>query len=146
MFDTSFKRSKDYFVALQILRIVDEWLDEVQSTVEDMFKDPVLLKASMWADNQATDKSFQIAIRYMNENFNATKSRVRKKNEEINSLRDGVSPCHPFLVQGVANTLFTAVQRHISSRVYQGYGVKSGNLRLHRCYSTIHPSELLSGR
>ncbi|RBA10306.1 hypothetical protein FPRO05_06242 [Fusarium proliferatum] len=90
MFDNSFKRSKDYFVALQILRITDEWLDEVQLTVEDMFKDPVLLKASMWADRLGSDRSFEVAIRYVNEHATATKSRVRKKHDEINSLRDGL--------------------------------------------------------
>ncbi|KAF5606672.1 regulatory alcR [Fusarium subglutinans] len=90
MFDNSFKRSKDYFVALQTLRIIDEWLDEVQSTVEDMFKDPVLLQASMWEDKNRSDRSFEVAIRYVNELTNATKSRVQKKHEEINSLRDGL--------------------------------------------------------
>lgn len=91
MFDNSFKRSKDYFVALQILRIIDEWLDEVQSTVEDMSKDPALLKTSMWSHK--SDQSFQVAIRYVNEHATATKNRVRRKYEEINGLRDGVSPC-----------------------------------------------------
>ncbi|KAF5644109.1 hypothetical protein F52700_2677 [Fusarium sp. NRRL 52700] len=88
MFDNSFKRSKDYFVALQIIRIIDKWLDEVQSTVEDMFKDPDLVPASMWADGST--ESFQVAIRYVNEQATAIKSRVRQKQEEINSLRDGL--------------------------------------------------------
>ncbi|KAI1059578.1 hypothetical protein LB506_008989, partial [Fusarium annulatum] len=90
MFDNSFKRSRDYFVAFQILRIIDEWLDEVQSTVADMFKDPVLLQASKWADKDRSAESFQVAIRYVNEHVTAAKSRVRKKHEEINSLRDGL--------------------------------------------------------
>ncbi|KAF5563467.1 hypothetical protein FNAPI_2676 [Fusarium napiforme] len=88
MFDNSFKRSRDYFVALQILRIIDEWIDEVKSTVENMFKDPVLVPASMWPDGST--ESFEVAIRYVNEHVTATKSRVRMKQEEINSLRDGL--------------------------------------------------------
>ncbi|KAF5573532.1 hypothetical protein FPANT_12308 [Fusarium pseudoanthophilum] len=88
MFDNSFKRSRDYFVALQILRIIDEWIDEVKSTVENMFKDPVLVPASMWPDGST--ESFAVAIRYVNEHVTATKSRVRMKQEEINSLRDGL--------------------------------------------------------
>ncbi|KAF5532806.1 regulatory alcR [Fusarium mexicanum] len=88
MFDSSFKRSKDYFVALQVLRIMDEWLDEVESTVEDMFKDSVLVPASMWPDRSA--ESFEVAVRYVNKQATAIKSRVRKKQEEINSLRDGL--------------------------------------------------------
>ncbi|KAF5597807.1 regulatory alcR [Fusarium pseudocircinatum] len=93
MFDNSFKRSKDYFVALQTLRIIDEWLDEVLSTVEDMFKDPILVQAVLWADKDfalGSDRSYKAAIRYVSEHATATKSRVRKKQEEINSLRDGL--------------------------------------------------------
>ncbi|KAF5717024.1 hypothetical protein FGLOB1_2239 [Fusarium globosum] len=90
MFDNSFKRSKDYFVALQILRIIDEWLDEVQSTIEDMSKDDLLLKASMWATHFRSYNSFELAFRYVNEHATATKNRVQKKREEINSLRDGL--------------------------------------------------------
>ncbi|KAH7214331.1 hypothetical protein BKA60DRAFT_650016 [Fusarium oxysporum] len=88
MFDNSFKRSKDYFVALQLLRIVDEWLDEVQSTVEDMVKNPNVTDTSMWVDRSRA--SCDVAVRYVNEHATAAQSRVRKKREEINSLRDGL--------------------------------------------------------
>ncbi|CVL04995.1 uncharacterized protein FMAN_12992 [Fusarium mangiferae] len=90
MFDNSFNRSRDYFVALQILRIIDGWLDEVQSTVEDMSKDHVLLKAALGGNDAISGESFEVAVRYVSEHATATKSRVRKKNEEINSLRDGL--------------------------------------------------------
>ncbi|KLO95321.1 Uncharacterized protein Y057_12741 [Fusarium fujikuroi] len=80
----------DYFVALQILRIIDEWLDEVQSTVDDMSKDHVLLKASMWDHDYTSNRFFGVAVRYVNEHATATKSRIQKKQEEINSLRDGL--------------------------------------------------------
>ncbi|QKD60055.2 uncharacterized protein FOBCDRAFT_279658 [Fusarium oxysporum Fo47] len=88
MFDNSFKRSKDYFVALQLLRIVDEWLDEVQSTVEDMVKNPNVTDTFMWVDRSRA--SCDVAVRYVNEHATAAQSRVRKKREEINSLRDGL--------------------------------------------------------
>ncbi|RKK80215.1 hypothetical protein BFJ69_g4405 [Fusarium oxysporum] len=88
MFDNSFKRSKDYFVALQLLGIVDEWLDEVQSTVEDMVKNPNVTDTSMWVDRSRA--SCDVAVRYVNEHATAAQSRVRKKREEINSLRDGL--------------------------------------------------------
>ncbi|RYC90238.1 hypothetical protein BFJ63_vAg6947 [Fusarium oxysporum f. sp. narcissi] len=87
MFDNSFKRSKDYFVALQLLRIVDEWLDEVQSTVEDMVENPNSTDESMWGRPKA---SSDVAVRYVNEHATAAQSRVRKKREEINSLRDSL--------------------------------------------------------
>lgn len=96
-------------------------------------------------DRLESDRSFEVAIRYVNEHATATKSRVRKKHDEINSLRDGVRSYHDLLIRGVANTHFTAFQCHISSGVYQGYGVEPGDLRLHRCYGTLHTSELLSG-
>lgn len=114
MFDNSFKRSKDYFVALQLLRIVDEWLDEVQSTVEDMVENPNLTDESMWGRPKA---SSDVAVRYVNEHATAAQSRVRKKREEINSLRDSVCSYTTILVKGVANTLSIVIQRYISARI-----------------------------
>ncbi|EWZ36211.1 hypothetical protein FOZG_11952 [Fusarium oxysporum Fo47] len=115
MFDNSFKRSKDYFVALQLLRIVDEWLDEVQSTVEDMVKNPNVTDTFMWVDRSRA--SCDVAVRYVNEHATAAQSRVRKKREEINSLRDGVCSYTTVLVKGVANTLYIVIQRYISARI-----------------------------
>ncbi|EGU88043.1 hypothetical protein FOXB_01389 [Fusarium oxysporum f. sp. conglutinans Fo5176] len=88
MFDKSFQRSKDYFVALQLLRIVDEWLDEVQSSVEDMVK--ILNRKYMFPCDISSKGCYDDAVRYVNEHTTAAQSRVRKKREEINSLRDGL--------------------------------------------------------
>ncbi|KAF5714485.1 hypothetical protein FMUND_7400 [Fusarium mundagurra] len=88
MFDNSFNRSRDYFVALQLLRIIDEWLDEARSTVQDMFESRILRDTSIWPDNP--NGVFKLAIRSMEERAAAVQSRVRDKKEEINSLRDGL--------------------------------------------------------
>ncbi|TVY64930.1 hypothetical protein Focb16_v016424 [Fusarium oxysporum f. sp. cubense] len=88
MFDKSFQRSKDYFVALQLLRIVDEWLDEVQSSVEDMVKS--LNRTYTFPYDISSKDCYDGAVRYVNEHTTAAQSRVRKKREEINSLRDGL--------------------------------------------------------
>jgi hypothetical protein len=79
MFDSSFNRSRDYFVALQILRIIDEWLHEARSTIQDMLKSLMI-----------NEGYFSTTIRYVNDHAATVQNRVRDKKEEINSLRDGV--------------------------------------------------------
>jgi hypothetical protein len=88
MFDKSFGRSKDYFVALQLLRIVDEWLDEVVPSVKELQKNPSLRYPAFFAAE--AEENFNAAIRSIDERAAAVQQRVRKKVEEINSLRDGV--------------------------------------------------------
>ncbi|KAK2927018.1 Mg2 transporter protein, CorA-like/Zinc transport protein ZntB [Fusarium oxysporum f. sp. vasinfectum] len=88
MFDKSFDRSKDYFVALQLLRIVDEWLDEVAPSVKELQKDPYLRFTSICAAESVDN--FNAAIRSIDERTAVIQKRVRKKVEEINSLRDGL--------------------------------------------------------
>ncbi|EXL91843.1 hypothetical protein FOIG_14952 [Fusarium odoratissimum NRRL 54006] len=88
MFDKSFDRSKDYFVALQLLRIVDEWLDEVAPSVKELQKDPYLRFTSICAAE--TVDNFNAAIRSIDERTAVIQKRVRKKVEEVNSLRDGL--------------------------------------------------------
>lgn len=81
MFDSSFNRSRDYFVALQILRIIDEWLDEAHSTFQDMSKSPMMEDSRAYLDK---------AMRFVETHANAVQYRVRDKKEEISSLRHGV--------------------------------------------------------
>ncbi|KAF5970889.1 hypothetical protein FCOIX_10112 [Fusarium coicis] len=81
MFDSSFDRSRDYFVALQILRIIDEWLDEVRSTIQDMSKSPTF---------EEVEGYFSTTIGYVNDHATTVQYRVRDKREEIISLRDGL--------------------------------------------------------
>jgi hypothetical protein len=115
MFDKSFNRSKDYFVALQLLRIVDEWLDEVVPSVKEIKENPDPRCRSFCAAE--AEKNFDGAIRFIDEKAGAVQKRVRKKVEEINSLRDGVGPCSPIPVEAVANPPPIAIQRYVSPRV-----------------------------
>ncbi|EWZ95785.1 hypothetical protein FOWG_03340 [Fusarium oxysporum f. sp. lycopersici MN25] len=88
MFDKSFDLSKDYFVALQLLRIVDEWLEEVVPSLKELQKHPSIGRVSFCAVE--AKENFNAAIRLIDERAGAVQRRVRKKVEEINSLRDGV--------------------------------------------------------
>ncbi|EWY85762.1 hypothetical protein FOYG_12871 [Fusarium oxysporum NRRL 32931] len=88
MFDKSFDRSKDYFVALQLLRLMDEWIDEVVPSIKEMKENPSVERFPLCAA-EAMD-NFDAAIRNMKERADVVQKRVRKKQVEVNSLRDGV--------------------------------------------------------
>ncbi|KAJ4317633.1 hypothetical protein N0V84_007232 [Fusarium piperis] len=88
MFDKSFTRSKDYFVALQLLRIMDEWINEARSSIEAL-RDSSAIKRSIFCVEEAED-NFDAAIKKMNQRATRLQNRVRKKSEQINSLRDGL--------------------------------------------------------
>ncbi|QGI69512.1 hypothetical protein CEK27_013483 [Fusarium fujikuroi] len=83
MFDQSFDRSKDYFVALQLLRIVDEWLDEIVPSLKELRMKPGLTHTE-------AEENLDAAIRFMTGRAGAVQNRVRRKVEQINSLRDGL--------------------------------------------------------
>ncbi|EXL55726.1 hypothetical protein FOCG_06276 [Fusarium oxysporum f. sp. radicis-lycopersici 26381] len=88
MFDKSFDRSKDYFVALQLLRLMDEWIDEVVPSIKEMKENPSVERFPLCAA-EAMD-NFDAAIRNMKERADVVQKRVRKKQVEVNSLRDGL--------------------------------------------------------
>ncbi|KAF9770128.1 hypothetical protein IL306_012361 [Fusarium sp. DS 682] len=144
MFDKSFERSKDYFVAIQLLRIINEWLDEVASSVNEMEKKLSLANRSFYADRVKI--VFIVTCERMNERVDAVRSRIQKKQEEINSLRDGVCSYYPIIDQEFTNLLSTVIQCHVPSRGHEGYGLESSNLCLHRFDGSFHTSQLLSGK
>ncbi|RMJ12716.1 hypothetical protein CDV36_007644 [Fusarium kuroshium] len=88
MFDKSFTRSKDYFVAIQLLRIMDEWLDELLLGIEDL-RSCLAMKHPIFCVDEAQD-NINVAIKSMKERTTRFQGRVRKKSEEIKSLRDGL--------------------------------------------------------
>ncbi|KAL6923038.1 hypothetical protein FSST1_000312 [Fusarium sambucinum] len=88
MFDKSFNRSRDYFVALQLLRIMDEWINEVVGSMLEL-KDDSSLKHPVFSSFQSTE-NLSAADRYMKERAGPVQRRIQKKTEEINSLRDGL--------------------------------------------------------
>lgn len=145
MFDTSFTRSKDYFVAIQLLRIMDEWLDELLLSIDDLRGMPVWSRDRFGVD--AAEDNIDAAIKGMKERATRFQTRVRKKSEEIKSLRDGVcsllsyTPC----ITNVLNVPLIVVQRYIPSRGHQGNGIEPGHLCFHRCHRSLYPSQLPSG-
>lgn len=88
MFDKSFTRSKDYFVAIQLLRITDEWLDEVLLGIEELRETLADRNTIFWVGE--AEGNVNIAIKGMRERATKLQNRVRKRSEEIKSLRDGV--------------------------------------------------------
>ncbi|EXK46333.1 hypothetical protein FOMG_00057 [Fusarium oxysporum f. sp. melonis 26406] len=88
MFDKSFELSKEYFVALQILRIINEWIDEPLANMEKL-RDSTALKQNIFGADQARN-NFDAAIRIMRQCRDKTRARIKKKSEEIESLRDGL--------------------------------------------------------
>ncbi|GKU03033.1 hypothetical protein FLAG1_05027 [Fusarium langsethiae] len=88
MFDKSFNRSKDYFVALQLLRIINEWIDEVIPSIQEIREYPSLKRSGLYS-TEISENLNAVDI-YMKEGASAVQRRIRKKTEEINSLRDGL--------------------------------------------------------
>src|SRR6478735_3276281 len=88
MFDKSFNRSKDYLVALQILRIVDEWIDEVLPSMEVLRENAQLEQDRFY--QPGVSESIDAADKWIKQQAGSVQRRVRKKTEEIKSLRDGV--------------------------------------------------------
>ncbi|KAJ4034264.1 hypothetical protein NW756_014004 [Fusarium oxysporum] len=88
MFDKSFELSKEYFVALQILRIINEWIDEPIANMEKL-RDSTALKQNIFGADQARN-NFDATIRIMRQCRDKTRARIKKKSEEIESLRDGL--------------------------------------------------------
>lgn len=89
MFDSSFTRSKDYFVALQILRLVDEWVDEGVERLREL-QDSDDFHSLVRFRKQHDEENWDQAIRNMEARAQQIKHRVATKSEEIKSLRDGV--------------------------------------------------------
>ncbi|KAI8677733.1 hypothetical protein NCS55_00490800 [Fusarium keratoplasticum] len=88
MFDKSFTRSKDYFIALQLLRIMDEWVDEIMPSIESLRHSSAIQHPIFCVDE--AEQNFTAAIKNMKERVDKFQNRIRRKSEEINSLRDGL--------------------------------------------------------
>ncbi|KAF4447056.1 hypothetical protein F53441_9355 [Fusarium austroafricanum] len=88
MFDKSFTLSKDYFVALQLLRIIDEWVDEILPTIENLRDSTAMNLPIFYADD--AKHNFDAAVKSMKLHGDKIQKRAQKKTEEIKSLRDGL--------------------------------------------------------
>jgi hypothetical protein len=101
--DNNFARSKLYFGSLQLLRIFSDWIEESQSDFQQLFEDYVnLLTYGDRKDKREEEEKMKIdkaalisALEKTADNpkilFKAFLDRIKKKQNEIESLRDGVS-------------------------------------------------------
>ncbi|KAL1870019.1 hypothetical protein VTK73DRAFT_2828 [Phialemonium thermophilum] len=94
MFDTSFKLSKSYFQILQVLRIIDEW---VEQSVWDLrrFSEQWISKSRAGRDYSQLEldslrKDFEKLVADMGASAQQIQERAHRKTEEIKSLRDGL--------------------------------------------------------
>uniref|UniRef100_A0A0D2Y3K1 Uncharacterized protein n=1 Tax=Fusarium oxysporum (strain Fo5176) TaxID=660025 RepID=A0A0D2Y3K1_FUSOF len=94
VFETTFKAwdktldSIDSLVEVDILRIINEWIDEPLANMEKL-RDSTALKQNIFGADQARN-NFDAAIRIMRQCRDKTRARIKKKSEEIESLRDGL--------------------------------------------------------
>ncbi|WXC64472.1 hypothetical protein SNK03_13632 [Fusarium graminearum] len=88
MFDKSFNRSRDYFVALQLLRIMDEWINESVASIHQLRDDTHFMHHGF--SNFEIKDNLDAVDRYMKEKAGTVQRRLQKKKEEIHSLRDGL--------------------------------------------------------
>jgi hypothetical protein len=115
MFDRSFDRSKDYFVALQLLRVMDEWIDEIVLSVKELREHPMVEHLPLCAAE--ANNNFDATIKNMKERAEVVQKRIRKKQEEINSLRDGVCPFSPIPKDEIANAVYSCSTLRLCARL-----------------------------
>jgi hypothetical protein len=113
MFDDSkFSRSELYFAALQLLRICTDWIgeaihgfetlkDEVESRVREApWNNPGDrghgVEADMETESTCLSEILSSMIEENRKRLQALLDRIEKKEEEVKSLRDGVSPTFPW--------------------------------------------------
>ncbi|KAJ8125356.1 hypothetical protein O1611_g8283 [Lasiodiplodia mahajangana] len=93
MFDNSFTLSKHYFSVLQILRIMDEWIERTDQDLKDLRAEFLLLPGVgdiPGKDLQVLDRNWDKVQAIIDKRIKAVRDRVARKVEEIKSLRDGL--------------------------------------------------------
>lgn len=98
MFDRSFQRSRDYFTALQLLRLVDKWADDnVQALVSlaENWREKVRRQKASPEDVYLNERCFDDTIAEFKKRTAVIHKRVKVLREDITSLRDGVRLSKP---------------------------------------------------
>ncbi|KAI1113108.1 hypothetical protein F5Y14DRAFT_418900 [Nemania sp. NC0429] len=105
MFDDSFQLSEQYFTVLQLLRIFQDWIEEVEKGVGDLKGELIGQYESwrVWRQRYAPEdeEEWPLDMKKLEENFkkvqdffelrvNPLKERIKRKKEEVESLRDGL--------------------------------------------------------
>jgi hypothetical protein len=90
MFDTSFKRSNQYFIVLQILRIFSEWIRETSrdfTAYNQTFLGTGAFPREMQKDVRA---NWELVLEHLEKAEQRLLQRISDKTEEVMSLRDGL--------------------------------------------------------
>lgn len=105
MFDDSFQLSEQYFTVLQLLRIFQDWIEEVEKGIGDLRKELIGQYESwrVWRrryapedeeewplDMEKLEADFERVQDFFELRVSPLKERIRRKKEEVESLRDGV--------------------------------------------------------
>lgn len=93
MFDRTFERSQDYFTALQLLRLVDEWIEHNLDEIRGLFESQKIRTMYMegpWVWYVEKDL-LDATMRVLEHRSRQLHEKVSKLREDITSLRDGVS-------------------------------------------------------
>ncbi|KAJ8132322.1 hypothetical protein O1611_g1305 [Lasiodiplodia mahajangana] len=105
MFDDSFQLSEQYFTVLQLLRIFQDWIEEVEKGTKDLRKE-LLGQYESWMvwrrryapkdedewplDMEKLEANFDKVEEFFQIRVNPLNERIRRKKEEVESLRDGL--------------------------------------------------------
>lgn len=90
MFDQSMSRSKIYFTVLQILRIIKDWIVENHAQIKRIRGGGATGEPIFDPKDSITEQNWVKVENMMKARVERILDRVKAKNEEIQSLRDGV--------------------------------------------------------
>ena len=106
--ESELRLSEFYFTVIQVLRIADNWIQESMDDLRRMFSDMERLYVCSTVDDMElatlaplTPDARNLAIETFKQNWNVVRSRqkeigaslqsrIKKREEEVKSLRDGV--------------------------------------------------------
>ncbi|KAI1075727.1 hypothetical protein F5B20DRAFT_559174 [Whalleya microplaca] len=105
MFDDSFQLSEQYFTVLQLLRVFQDWIGETEDGIEGLSRE-LIGQFESWQDWRhqycpRDENVWPLDIEHLEANFekvksfftlraNLLKERIRRKKDEVESLRDGL--------------------------------------------------------
>ncbi|KAL2839830.1 hypothetical protein BJY01DRAFT_250311 [Aspergillus pseudoustus] len=155
MFDRGdFSKSEQYFTILQTLRLCRDWITEtirdVKSISEKIHEEIDSMREGMTEDD-LVDRSQELEhldaiisrlVAKCEALFQPLLDRIERNNEEIKSLRDGVTHSYFPLSQHLQRSPIThegaAIQYHISQRSIQGHQPNREQCSAEPLHSSIH--------
>ncbi|KAI0410808.1 hypothetical protein F5X98DRAFT_358738 [Xylaria grammica] len=91
MFDDSFKLSRTYFGILQLLRIIDDWVESTVLDLKELRRQYTLTRESATPDDvNNLESNWKTVLEIAEGKAETIRNRVIRKTEDIKSLRDGL--------------------------------------------------------